>query len=145
MCKWDHNQLRPHSFKQHFFVVVSRKIKGLLFLRAKRNTWYIVVCKFLFVVVCLFVDCYCLFVIVYSWIWLLQSFLRYSSNQNLSMKRKTTKANNINPTSYMFRYKKPPKNYVTARGGRGSTILLHIVTLILRGRGYFMKLLRNGK
>ena len=29
------------------------------------------------------------------------------------------------------------KNYVTARGGRGSTILLHIVTYISGGRGVF--------
>ena len=35
--------------------------------------------------------------------------------------------------------KGPSKNYVTARGGRGSTILLHIVTYILGGGGYFMK------
>ena len=35
--------------------------------------------------------------------------------------------------------KGPSKVYVTARGGRGSTILLHVVTYILRGRGSFMK------
>ena len=29
----------------------------------------------------------------------------------------------------------PSKNYVTAKGGRGSTTLLHIVTYFLRGRG----------
>ena len=31
--------------------------------------------------------------------------------------------------------KEPSKNYVTARGGEGSTILLHIVTYIWGGRG----------
>ena len=42
-------------------------------------------------------------------------------------------------------HKGPSKNYVTERGGEGSTILLHIVTLMLRVRGgYFTKLLRNG-
>ena len=34
--------------------------------------------------------------------------------------------------------KGPSKNYVMARGGRGSTILLHIVTLILRGGGILL-------
>ena len=34
----------------------------------------------------------------------------------------------------------PAKNYVKARGGRGSTILLHIVMYFLRGRGVFYQI-----
>ena len=36
-------------------------------------------------------------------------------------------------------FKGPSKNYVTARGGRESTILLHIVTYTSGVRGDFMK------
>ena len=39
----------------------------------------------------------------------------------------------------------PSKNYVTARWGRGSTILLHCYVYFEGGEGYFMKQLLNGR
>ena len=47
--------------------------------------------------------------------------------------------------TFQTKTKGPSKNYVTARGGKGSTILLHIVGCILMWRGYFMKQLRNSR
>ena len=36
-------------------------------------------------------------------------------------------------------HKGTSKNYVTARAGRGSTLLLHVVTHVEGGGGYFTK------
>ena len=46
----------------------------------------------------------------------------------------------MDPANKQYKYKGPSKNYVTPRGGRGSTILLHIVTYIMRGGGVFYEI-----